>query len=160
MSYAYAKGRPRLKCMRPLCSWYGKGLAVSKVQAQLIQHLRDNVDRMVALNEKPPAPAVITPEQLEVKAQLVQLEALQKQGVPGLENSINDLRRRLTPAAAPRTAGWANIADLVRRDGVLESFAEEELRELFLEFFTELLYVGNPNRIEVRLRDDPSQAAA
>jgi len=62
--------------------------------------------------------------------------------------------------AAEPSANWAGYRDLLSRPGVLEAMPDEELRAVVLEFVDEILYIGNPDRVEVRLRDSSGTRSA
>jgi hypothetical protein len=87
--------------------------------------------------------------------QLEKMLALQNEGIKGLEEAIAGLRRELEIETAQPSANWAGYRDLLSRPGVLEMMPDEELRAVLLEFTGEILYIGNPDRVEVRLRDRP-----
>jgi hypothetical protein len=141
LHYAMAAGRPRLKCTNLHCSHYGRGLAEWKVKQQVIEELCAAAAAMgdaVAAYSSQPAQEV--PEQVEKRQQLAQLEALNAQGVPGLVPTIDAMRLELLA---------------LQRPDIMAGATDEELRAVLLELCSELLYVGNSDRIEVRLRDRP-----
>lgn len=152
MHYAMAAGKPRMKCTNVLCDWYGRGLAEWKVREQVIEALRNAADQMAAAAAAPVAEQP-SPEDQAKRQQIAQLEALRAQGVVGLEATIEAMRLELLAPPPPTSANWAGFRDMILRPGVLEVATAEELRAVALEFITELVYVGDPNRIEVRLRD-------
>jgi hypothetical protein len=45
---------------------------------------------------------------------------------------------------------------LLKRPGVLEGADDEELRALVLELVDHVTYLGNPSRVEIRLRGSAS----
>lgn len=159
MHYAMAAGKPRMKCTNVICRWYGRGLAEWKVRDQVIAALRDAAERMAAIATAPLAQQP-TAGDLAKEQQISQLEALRAQGVPGLEATIDAMRLELLAPPPPTSANWAGFRDVILRPGVLELATVEELRAIALELVAELVYVGDPSRIEVRLRDcsgdDPS----
>ena len=156
MHYANAHGKPRLKCTYLHCRWWGRGLAEWKVKAQVLEALRAAADQMATIAAAPVTQQL--PEDTAKRQQIAQLEALQAQGVPGLEATIEAMRLELLAPPPATSANWAGCRDLIQRSGILEGFNAEELRPLALEFIAELVYVGDPDRIEVRLRDCPSEA--
>lgn len=150
LHYAMAHGRPRLKCTNLLCAWHGRGLAEWKVTQQVVDALRQHAtfDKLLPTGAPPPSPA-----QQQQRQQLDQLLQLQAGGVAGLAAAIDDLQAQLA-APLPAAAGpnWAGFSDIIRRPGVLEAATAEELRAVVLELVDEILYIGDPNRVEVRLR--------
>ena len=92
-----AYGRLRLKCHYAPCQWFGRGIAVEVVRAQLIQALRDNADRMAheAQLASNATGLEMTEAQSAVTAKIAQLEALQDSGVPDLDKSLEALRSEL-----------------------------------------------------------------
>ncbi len=161
LHYAMAAGRPRLKCTNLHCSHYGRGLAEWKVKQQVIEELCAAAAAMgdaVAAAASQPAQEV--PEQVEKRQQLAQLEALNAQGVPGLVPTIDAMRLELLAPPPIASANWAGYCELFRRPAVLHAMADEELRAVLLELLAEVLYVGDPSRVEIRLRDRPSGGTA
>lgn len=159
--YMKTAGKSRLKCMNRKCDFYGRGLAEFKVREQVIAAIQFNADRLQQAQADQAPVADEHPQAAEWKAQLDQLLMLQSSGVENLEQSIKDLKIKLLPKETKlKSANWADLAPLVRRDGFLSSMPDEKLRELLLEFVAELLYVGDPNRIEIRLVDEPSSMTA
>ena len=153
--YAMNAGQPRLKCTNLHCSHYGRGLAEWKVRAQVIAELRAAADQM-ASTAAAPTITEATPADQAKRAQVAQLEALAAQGVPGLAPTIEALRLELLAPPPVASANWAGYRELLARPGVLEAATAEELRAVVLELVEQLVYVGNPNRIEVRLRSSAS----
>lgn len=150
LHYVMAAGKPRLKCCHLHCDWYGRGLAEWKIRQQVVAALmqaHQALGRAAAL----PAEPLVSQEQIERERQLEQLLVLQQSGVPNLEEAIGALQvqRSLPPPSAPN---WAALSAVLARPGVLEAASEEELRAVLLEFLDEVLYVGDPDRVEVRLR--------
>jgi len=160
MHYAAAYGKPRFKCTGAQCKFWGRGLAEWKVRDQVIETLRTAAGRMTEIAAAPVQPAE-PPERIAKRAQLDQLEQLQGQGVPGLEGAIDALRMDLlAPPPAPQSANWAGFRDVLLRPGTLEDASVDELRALILELVAEIIYVGDPNRVEIRLRDCPGNDPA
>lgn len=154
LHYAAAHGKPRLKCTCLLCPLWGRGLAEWKIQAQVIEELRGAADRLATIAAAPMA-AEVSPADQEKRHQVAQLEALAAQGVPGLEPTIEALRLELLVPPPVASANWAGYRELLARPGVLEVATVEELRAVVLELVEEVRYVGDPNRVEVRLRGCP-----
>lgn len=159
MHYAVAHGRPRFKCTYLHCRWWGRGLAEWKVREQVIAALRASANRIATIAAAPVSPQ-LSPVDAEKRHQVAQLEALKVQGVPGLEPTIEALRLELLAPAPATSANWAGFRDVILLPGALEAAADEELRAVALELVAELVYIGDPNRIEVRLRDCPSNDAS
>lgn len=153
--YVMAAGKARLKCTNLNCSHYGRGLAEFKVRAQVIEALRLEADRMASIASLP-APVEPSPVDLEKQQQITQLQALRAQGVPGLDATIEALQLELMAPPLPASANWAGLRELLQRPGVLEGATVQELRAVVLELVAELVYVGNPDRIEIRMREGPS----
>jgi DNA invertase Pin-like site-specific DNA recombinase len=156
LHYAMAAGRPRLKCTNLHCSHYGRGLAEWKVKQQVIEELCAAAAAMgdaVAAAASQPAQEV--PEQVEKRQQLAQLEALNAQGVPGLVPTIDAMRLELLAPPPIASANWADFRMALQRPDIMAGATDEELRAVLLELCSQLLYVGNSDRIEVRLRDRP-----
>jgi hypothetical protein len=154
--YGMVMGKPRMKCTNLLCSYWGRGFAEWKIQAQVIDAMRCAADQMV---EVAAAPAITEPSPADQakRAQVEQLEALAAQGVPGLGPTIEALRLELLAPPPIASADWAGLRELLIRPGVLEAASVEELRAVVLELVQEIRYVGDPNRVEVRLRDRPGR---
>lgn len=150
--YAVAHGKPRLKCTNLHCSWHGRGLAEWKVRAQVIEELCTAAAAMGDLAASA-APGAEPPEQTEKRRQLTQLEALAAQGVPGLEPTIDAMRLELLAPPPVASANWAGFRAVLARPDVLGQATAEELRAIVLEFVAEIRYVGDPHRVEIRLRD-------
>ena len=149
MHYHMTYNRPRLKCTNLLCQWYGRGLAEWKVRQQVIDAIREGTSLQPLLT----APEAGAPaEDAQARHQLGQLVALQGQGVTGLEDAIDRLRLDLAAPVASSGPDWEGVAVLLRRPGVLEGAEDDELRALVLECIDHVLYVGNPDRVKVRLR--------
>lgn len=149
MHYHHTYGKRRLKCTRLHCQWYGRGLAEWKVRAQVIEAIREQASLRSLLAVPPPAAPVTD---APARQQLDQLIALQIQGVTGLEDVIDRLRLDLAAPLLPSDPNWDGVAALLSRPGVLEGADDEELRALVLELVDHVLYVGDPDRVEVRLR--------
>lgn len=158
MHYANAHGKPRFKCTYLHCKWWGRGLAEWKVKVQVIDALRGAADRMATIAATPEVQQP-TAEDAAKRQQIAQLEALQAQGVPGLEATIEAMRLELLAPPPMTSANWAGFRDVIVRPGVLEAASVEELRAIALELIAELIYVGDPNRVEIRLRDCPGHDA-
>ena len=156
LHYAMAAGRPRLKCTNLHCSHYGRGLAEWKVKQQVIEELCAAAAAMSdAVAAAASQPAQEVPEQVEKRQQLAQLEALNAQGVPGLAPTIDAMRLELLAPPPIASANWADFRMALQRPDIMAGATDEELRAVLLELCSELLYVGNSDRIEVRLRDRP-----
>ena len=159
MHYAAAHGKPRLKCTCLLCPLWGRGLAEWKIRAQVIEKLRAAADQLATIAAAPAA-AEASPADQEKRQQVAQLEALAAQGVSGLKPTIEALRLELLVPPPVASVNWAGYRELLARPGVLEVATVEELRAVVLELVEEVRYIGDPNRVEVRLRGRPSDDAA
>jgi len=152
--YMKTAGKSRLKCMNNKCDFYGRGLAEFKVKDQVIEAINANAQRLGQKGQQRKSTDV-NPEHNKWQEDLAMLLDLQKRGVPGLEPQIKDYRLKLLPPETKQSsADWSSLAIRVRDQVDFSRFSEEDLRELLLEFVADLIYVGDPNRIEVRLRDD------
>lgn len=150
LHYVMAAGKPRLKCSNILCAWYGRGLAEWKIREQVLVELRTR-HADLARTATAPTEAAVTQQQLERRHQLEQLLQMREQGVQGLDLAIEALESsEVMPS--PSGPNWASLAELFARPGVLELATEEELRPVLLEFIEEIVYLGNPERVEIRLR--------
>ena len=148
-------GKVRMKHGHPGCQYWGQGLAEFKVKAQVIEALRDAALADVAA--KPQQQDKVDPAK---QLQLEKMLALQSEGIKGLEEPIAGLRRELEIESVQPSANWAGYRDLLARPGVLEMMPDEELRAVLLEFVDEILYIGNPDRVEIRLRDSSGTRSA
>lgn len=152
LHYLMVAGRPRMKCTWMHCRWYGRGLAEWKIREQTLDALRGGIERAAKVAAAETGP-VASPERAQWQEQLDQLQGLRASGVPGLEQSIDELERRLLEPEPSATVDWRSFAVLLSRPGALEAATDAELREILLEVLDEIVYIGNPNRVEIRLRD-------
>lgn len=159
MHYIQAAGKPRLRCSNNLCEWYARGLAEYKVRGQLVEALRSAAQQLGAVAAAPAAPAM-DQQQQQRQQQLEQLRALQDQGVPGLEDSIERLERSLVMPPPESGPDWQGLAALLSRFGPIDRGSDEELRVLALEYVAEIVYIGDPSRVEIRVRQGTSGDAA
>ena len=159
MHYGVAHGKLRLKCTHLHCSFWGRGLAEWKVQAQVIEALRTAVDQLATIAATPAA-AEPDPADQAKREQIAQLEAIAAQGVQGLAPTIEALRLELLAPSPAVSANWAGYRELLARPGVLEAATAEELRAVVLELVQEVRYVGDPNRVEIILRGSSGSDAA
>jgi hypothetical protein len=72
--------------------------------------------------------------------------------VTGLEDAIDRLRLDLAAPIVASGPDWEGVAVLLGRPGVIEGASDEELRALVMECVDHVLYVGNPDRVKVRMR--------
>jgi DNA invertase Pin-like site-specific DNA recombinase len=142
---------PRLKCKVPACAFYGCSIQEAVVRAQVLEALRSRAEELAELagshqHQEPP-------EAIELRAQLHQLEALDRSGVAGLAAALADLRERLSAlqqvVSGPRYDG---LADLFAAPGTLELATDEELRAVVVEFVAAIQFLGNPKRVGITLR--------
>lgn len=156
MQYATVKTRLRLKCMSFRCSCYGRGIAEHRVRDQLIAALESCAEQLARAAATPPPVGPPTPEQQTLQRRLDALLAMQHDGQAGLEAAIRDLQQQMQ-APAPSAPDWSGLAAVLARPGVLRLASDEELRPLLLEFVDEILYIGNPHTVEIRLRQCPGR---
>ena len=143
--------------MYPPCGYYGRGLAESKIRAQLIAALRESVHRLAEVANQPKATRqkTYTAEELAQRKQLEQLLKLQAEGVEGLEKPISDLRlalkvrKTMTGGAPP----WDVWKQLILAPGALEAATDQELRAIAFDLVQEVSYIGDPNMVRVTFRD-------
>ena len=145
----------RLKCMNPRCDWHGRGLAVWKVENQAIQALKDAVPQMLEAIEHTTASRdqTLSSEQIELQRKLDSLLLLQQSGVAELDKSIAALRLQLDALTVRSSADWAGWAPLIRQDAFLEGMTLRELRAIFSELIEQIRYIGDPNQVEITLRN-------
>jgi DNA invertase Pin-like site-specific DNA recombinase len=141
----------RLKCKTPACAFYGRSIQEAVVRAQVLKALRSRAEELAEMAGAPQHQE--PPEAIELRAQLQQLEALDRSGVAGLAPALADLRERLAAlqrvASGPRYDG---LADLFATPGTLELATDEELRAIVVEFIAAIRFLGNPRRVEITLR--------
>jgi DNA invertase Pin-like site-specific DNA recombinase len=141
----------RLKCKTPACAFYGRSIQEAVVRAQVLDALRSRAEELAELAGAPQHQE--PPEAIELRAQLQQLEALDRSGVAGLAPAVADLRERLAAlqrvASGPRYDG---LAELFATPGTLELATDEELRAIVVEFIAAIRFIGNPRRVEITLR--------
>jgi hypothetical protein len=156
LHYAMNAGQPRLKCTNLHCSHYGRGLAEWKVRQHVVAKLRTAADCMASTAA---APTIDEPASADhaKRAQIAQLEALAAQGVPGLGPTIESMRLELLAPPPAASVNWVGLRELLIQPGALESASDEELRAVVLELIDQILYVGDPSRVKVRLRGLPSR---
>jgi DNA invertase Pin-like site-specific DNA recombinase len=142
---------PRLKCTAVSCQWYSRGIAEWKVRAQAVEALRHASHGLGRVAASAAAPT-INPEAAQWQQQLDQLRQLQSQGVPGLDRSIDELELKLMEPARPSGIEAGRLAALFAVPGALETATDVQLRAVLLEFVGEILYVGNPAEVEIRIR--------
>lgn len=159
MHYIFAAQRPRLRCSNQCCNWYGRGLAEWKIRAQVIEALRSAADQM-AQNAAVSIPQSASDQTQQYQQQLEQLLALQAQGVSGLEKSIEQLESLLIIPPLPSGPDWQSFTELFSIDGVLDAATDEELRVLCLEYIAEITYIGDPNRVDIRVCQGASSNAS
>lgn len=141
----------RLKCMSPNCAFYGRSIREAIVRAQVIDALRLQATALAELAGTPEHRE--PPEATELRAQLHQVEALDRSGVQGLAPAITDLRDRLAAlqqvASGPRYDG---LAELFATPGTLELATADELRAIVVEFVSSIEFLGNPKAVRITLR--------
>jgi len=145
------KGTRRLKCKSSFCRWYGKSIRVSVVRDDVIVAMREAADAMAELHAQAPAePAEAT----ALRAQVAQLEQLQGSGVPGLNGSIDALRTQLRAlTGVPSGPRLELLAAALARPGLLERSSDEQLRALVIEFVNRITYRGQPDGVQVTVRN-------
>jgi DNA invertase Pin-like site-specific DNA recombinase len=151
MHYIQAAGKPRLRCSNSCCNWYARGLAEWKIRNQLVDALRDAAQQMGPVAASLALP-VIDQQQQQRQQQLEQLRALQDQGVAGLEDSIERLERSLITTPPESGPDWRSLFELFSSPNAFDAAADEILRVLALEYIAETIYIGDPTRVEIRIR--------
>ena len=151
------RGNQRLYCANSACSWYSRGVSVPVVRAQLVRVLTAKVWQM---QEAVQQASVATDHEesaecIALRARIAQLEALRASGVPELERSIEALHAELLAMQAPVIGpDWTGLAELVRVG--LADAIDKELRPLLLEYVAEIVYLGTPTEVSIRLHESPS----
>ena len=87
-------------------------------------------------------------EELERQANLKRLLEMQQSGLAGLEPAINALKKQAAASELP-DRDWSTLAAVLRVPGLLDQFTDAELRKLVLDFVTELVYAGDPVKVEI-----------
>jgi len=149
------RGVPRIHCANPECDCYGRGIRVMLVRSQLMETLRvasrqmqEEVEQSTATMDREKSK-----EQVQVESKVAQLEALRESGVPGLEKALSILRSGIASLSGPvEGPNWEGLTALLQTPGVLERFADVELRPFVLDYIAEIVYVGNPREVEVIIR--------
>jgi hypothetical protein len=145
------KGTKRLKCKSSYCNWYGKSIRVSVVRDDVIVALRRAADAMAELHAQAPAEPA---EAIALRAQVAQLEQLQSSGVPGLNGSIDALRVQLRALAGVVSGPRHDLlVEALARPGLLERSSDDQLRALVIEFVERISYRGQPDGVQVTVRN-------
>jgi hypothetical protein len=153
LNYTKTSGKRRLKCFRPGCEWYGRGLAEWKVRAQAVEALRQGAELIKQALPQPVVAGAVSAEHLELQSQLGQLLRLQGQGVDGLDASIAALRLRLAPPDPVKAADWSAFAPVILAPGGLEAIGDQDLRVVLLELVEAMVYVGRADAIRISIRN-------
>ena len=151
MSLNKQAGKYRIKHFNPRCEWYGRGLAEFKVRDQVIEALMACASETADVAARP-AEAQL-PDQETVK-ELELLRGMAAKGLP-VGEAIRELEDKLRNQnqRVGASANWEGMRDLFARRSFWDEATEEELRELFLEFVDEVVYLGNPHTVEVRISE-------
>lgn len=153
LNYSKHRNLYRIRCMNNVCPWFSRGILERNVRQQMVDALHGAVDQMATVAATAKASGIDT-GRLEKQQQLDQLLALQGQGVPGLDSAIDALRvDLLIPDTVPAGANWHAFRAVLAEPGVLAAASDEELRAIVLELVDEIVYLGNPAEVEIRLRD-------
>ena len=151
------RGVQRLFCGNPACDWYGRGIRVPLIRHQLVEILRTTAQKMQAEVEQSTVTMdhQKTTAQVQVESKIATLEQLrQSSDLPGLDTAISALRRELTTLTEPLVGpDWSGLAELLATPGVIEAFKDAQLRALLLEYIAEIVYIGNPSKVYVRIRE-------
>ena len=150
------RGVPRIHCANPECGCYGRGIRVMLVRSQLVDALRVAAQEMQEAIEQSTATMdrEKSKEQVQAESKVAQLEALQASGVQGLETALSALRKEIAVIAAPvASPDWTGLAELLATPGLLERFTDAQLRPLVMEYVAEILYIGNPAQVNIRIRE-------
>ena len=151
-----ARGKTRIYCAYPACDWYGRGIRVLLVRTQLVDQLRAAAQEMQEAIERSSVTKDLeeSPELVQAKSRVAALEQLRDStDLPGLDTAISALRNEIAALRMP-TVGpdWTGLAELVAVPNLLEGFPDSELRPFLLEYVQEIVYVGNPAEVQIRLR--------
>jgi len=113
------------------------------------QQMQEEVERSTATMDREK-----TKEQVQAESKVAQLEALRDSGVPGLDTALSALRKEIAVIAAPvASPDWTGLAELLATPGLLERFTDAQLRPLVMEYVAEILYIGNPAQVNIRIRE-------
>ena len=137
------------------CDFYGRGLAEWKVRDQVIETLKEAAPQMVEEVEKATQTTdnTLTPEQISVRRRLETLTALQKTGAAELDKAISAARLELDALSVRTGANWAELGPLIRQDAFLEGMKDRQLRSIVAELVEQILYVGDPMKVKITLRN-------
>ena len=99
------------------------------------------------------------PELVAARSNLAALVQMQESGAAkGLDTAISDLRRQIDAMSAPMMGpDWTGLSELISVGLGLDSVTDEELRPLLLEYVAEIIYLGNPTEVSVRMNQGPSR---
>ena len=151
-------GARRVYCANPSCDWHGRGIAVPLVRQQLVLALREQCDAIQSAAQLASGPTDYEdpPELIEARSSLAALMQMQESGVVSLGKAISDLRRKIDAMTAPVVGpDWRGLSELLAVPGVLDAFTDAELRPLVLDYIAEIVYLGNPGEVEIRVRKSP-----
>lgn len=143
--------KKRLKCLAPHCKWYGRGLAVDRLRAEVVRALTHAAsamaDHVVTRKETEP------PQAVEIKGKIEQLETLAASGVTGLERAIGDQKARLRELTAERQVPrWGLLQELFSDASTFADATDAELRLIIIEYVDRILYQGGPSSFCITLR--------
>ncbi len=140
---------PRLKCMSPHCSLYGRGLRVAVVRSKVIAALTKKHQQMAALAAE--STVADTPEQQQIKAEIATLE--QVAHLPGVADLISQQQAQLA-AMKEQPAGprLELLSELFADPATLELATDKELRAIVIEFVQSLVWPGGLESLEITLR--------
>ena len=150
------RGVPRIHCANPECGCYGRGIRVKLVRSQLVDALRVAARRMQEEVEQSneTIDREKSKELIQAQSKVAQLEALRESGVPGLETALSVLRHEIASLSLPVSGpDWSGLAELLIAPGVIDAFNDAQLRALLLEYIAEIVYIGNPREVYIRVRE-------
>lgn len=153
LAYRPDRGNWYLRCVRPDCRFFSRGIQAAKVRQQCCLALTQLAEQMAdEANQGDQQQA--SPEEQQLVADLQALKALAH--LPLVREQMAALEQRLAHLREAPSASWcADRQALVRLFGdaeVLQRASDDELRPLLLTYIAEILYVGNPTAVEVRLQ--------
>ena len=144
-------GAQRLHCANPVCDCYGKGVRVPLVRQQVIDALRQFAAAMKA-QISGSSNDINAAARAEVEAEIQKLKQAQLDNGWDLSANINQQLAKLDALAPLNGPNWDALVPLLQTPGVLEGFRDAELRPLVIEYITQIVYIGNPRRVDVRVR--------
>jgi len=141
-----------LRCKSIHCDYFGRGIRESVARELVIQALVNASEAVAAadgFSQSNAEPSAV----VELRAQIAQLEELQAQGVPGLDEVIQRQREQVTAIKGVSTAPRRQLGlAMCALPEVISAFSEDRLRSLIIEFVDQVEYSGSPKHLKINLR--------